>query len=48
VPDSHLNAYIRFKWAITEDAPTIKPYDETAWATCDISRGCPFEQNQRS
>jgi hypothetical protein len=32
VPDSHLNAYIRFKWALTEDAPTIKPYDEGAWA----------------
>ena len=32
VPDSHLNAYIRFKWALTEDAPTIKPYDERGWA----------------
>jgi uncharacterized damage-inducible protein DinB len=32
VPDSHLNAYIRFKLALTEDVPTIKPYDETAWA----------------
>lgn len=33
VPDSHLNAFIRFKWALTEDEPTIKPYDEKAWAT---------------
>lgn len=32
VPDSHLNAYIRFKWALTEDKPTIKVYDEKAWA----------------
>jgi uncharacterized damage-inducible protein DinB len=32
VPDSHMNAYIRFKLAMTEDAPTIKPYDEAAWA----------------
>ncbi len=32
VPDSHLNAYIRFKWALTEDNPTIKAYDEAAWA----------------
>ncbi|GAB5536533.1 MAG: putative metal-dependent hydrolase [Rubricoccaceae bacterium] len=32
VPDSHLNAYIRFKWALTEDAPIIKAYDEVAWA----------------
>lgn len=32
VPDSHMNAYIRFKLALTEDAPTIKPYDEAGWA----------------
>lgn len=32
VPDSHMNAYVRFKLAVTEDAPTIKPYDEAAWA----------------
>ena len=30
--DSHLNAYTRCKLAITEDTPTIKPYDEKAWA----------------
>ena len=33
VPDSHLNAYVRFKLALTEDRPTIKPYDEASWAT---------------
>jgi hypothetical protein len=32
VPDSHLNAYIRFKWTLTEETPTIKPYDQEAWA----------------
>ena len=32
VPDSHLNAYIRCKLALTEDSPTIKPYDQEAWA----------------
>lgn len=32
VADSHLNAYTRFKLALTEDNPTIKPYDEGAWA----------------
>ena len=32
VPDSHMNAYIRFKLALTEEVPTIKPYDEEAWA----------------
>ncbi|GLR17442.1 YfiT family bacillithiol transferase [Portibacter lacus] len=30
--DSHMNAYIRFKLALTEDTPTIKAYDEAAWA----------------
>jgi uncharacterized damage-inducible protein DinB len=30
--DSHVNSYVRFKLALTEDWPTIKPYDEAAWA----------------
>lgn len=32
VPDSHMNAYVRFKLALTEDTPTIKPYAENFWA----------------
>ena len=32
IADSHMNAYIRLKLALTEDQPTIKPYDENAWA----------------
>lgn len=32
VADSHLNAYTRFKLALTEDAPTIRPYAEDKWA----------------
>lgn len=32
IADSHLNAYIRFKLALTEDNPAIKPYDEKLWA----------------
>ncbi len=32
LPDSHMNAFIRFKLALTEDTPTIKPYDEARWA----------------
>jgi hypothetical protein len=32
VPDSHLNSYVRFKLALTEDEPTIKPYREDQWA----------------
>src|SRR5689334_525456 len=32
VPESHMNSYIRFKLALTEDEPTIKPYMEDRWA----------------
>jgi hypothetical protein len=32
VPDSHMNAYIRLRLALTEDKPTIKPYEEALWA----------------
>jgi uncharacterized damage-inducible protein DinB len=39
VPDSHMNAFTRFKLALTEDNPTIKPYDENAWANLgDVAR----------
>ena len=38
VPDSHMNALTRFKLALTEDNPTIKPYDEAAWAMLPDSR----------
>ena len=38
VPDSHLNAYIRMKLALTESTPTITPYDEKAWATLADTR----------
>jgi len=43
VPDSHLNAYIRTKLALTENEPTIKPYDEKAWAELADSRLTPIE-----
>lgn len=32
LPDSHLNAYVRYKLALTEEEPTVKPYDERRWA----------------
>jgi len=38
VPDSHLNAYARFKLALTEDNPTIKPYYEDRWAELPDSK----------
>jgi len=43
VPESHMNAYIRFKLALTEDEPTIKPYDEAAWAETADVRDTPIE-----
>src|ERR1700693_3804300 len=43
VPDSHLNAYIRFKLALTEDAPTIKPYAEDRWAQLADTQATPVE-----
>jgi hypothetical protein len=39
VPDSHLNAYVRFKLALTEDNPTIKPYEEARWAELPDTSG---------
>ena len=42
VPDSHMNAYMRFKLALTEDQPTIKPYEEARWAELADSRS-PIE-----
>jgi hypothetical protein len=39
VPDSHLNAYVRFKLALTEDNPTIKPYEESRWARLPDTSG---------
>src|SRR5512146_3292072 len=43
VPDSHLNAYIRFKLALTEAEPTIKPYQQQLWAELADCRQTPVE-----
>jgi len=43
VPDSHLNAYVRFKLALTEDEPTIKPYAEDRWAQLADTQATPVE-----
>jgi len=42
VPDSHLNAYVRFKWTATEPNPTIKAYDEAAWAELSDGKEGPI------
>ncbi len=43
VPDSHMNAYVRFKLAITEDNPTIKPYAEDRWAELPDNQSTSLE-----
>lgn len=43
VPDSHMNAYVRFKLALTEDEPTIKPYAEDRWAELSDTKSTPIE-----
>lgn len=42
VADSHLNAYIRFKWTLSEENPTIKPYNQEAWARLADTRLTPI------
>lgn len=41
--DSHLNAYIRFKLALTEQEPTIKPYEQQLWAELPDSKTAPID-----
>ena len=43
VPDSHMNSYIRFKLALTEEEPTIRPYMENLWAELPEARTAPIE-----
>ncbi len=43
ISDSHHNSYIRFKWALTEDNPVIKVYDEKKWAELHDTRTSPIE-----
>jgi len=41
VADSHINSYVRFRLALTEDLPVIKPYEESRWAELSDARGMP-------
>ena len=43
VPDSHMNAYVRFKLALTEPEPTIRPYMENLWAELPEAKTAPVE-----
>lgn len=41
IADSHINAYVRFKLGLTEQNPTIKPYDQDAWAELPDTKNLP-------
>lgn len=43
VPDSHINAYVRFKQALSERTPTIKPYDQDVWVTLPDTPATPVD-----
>ena len=43
VPESHMNAYIRMKWGLTEDKPTIKTYNEKAWSALPEAHTTPID-----
>lgn len=43
VPDSHMNAYIRFKLGMTEQSPPVKPYKENLWAEFVDAKSSPIE-----
>ncbi len=45
VSDSHHHSYIRFKWALTEDNPVIKPYDEKGWAALFDTKTAPIQMS---
>jgi uncharacterized damage-inducible protein DinB len=45
VVDSHTNAYVRFKLAITEEKPTVRPYQEKLWAELPDARTLPVESS---
>lgn len=47
VADSHINAYVRFRLALTEEEPTIRPYREAAWAELSDASAAPAESSLR-
>ncbi len=43
IPESHMNSYIRFKWALTENTPIIKAYDEKGWSVLEDNLSAPIQ-----
>ena len=44
-PDSHLNSYVRFRLALTEETPTVKTYEEARWAELPDAKSAPVEMS---
>lgn len=47
LPDSHINAYVRFRLALTENEPTIKPYEQQLWAELADAKTADIEMSLR-
>ncbi len=45
LPDSHMNAYVRFRLALTENEPTIKPYEQQLWAELPDAKTADIEMS---
>ena len=45
ISDSHHHSYVRFKWALTEDNPTIKPYFEKEWSNLFDAKTAPIQMS---
>jgi uncharacterized damage-inducible protein DinB len=45
LPDSHLNAYVRFKLAVTENEPVVKTYEQQLWAELPDAKGAPIDMS---
>ena len=43
LPDSHMNSYVRFRLALTEEVPTVKTYDEALWAELEDAKSSAIE-----
>ncbi len=47
LPDSHMNAYIRFRLTLTESEPTVKPYEQSLWAELPDAKSADIELSMR-
>ena len=45
IPESHMNSYVKFKWALTENTPLIKAYDEKGWSVLEDNLSAPIQSS---